>query len=392
MQLSDRVVKLAPSATLALDARAKELAATGRDVVNMAVGEPDFPAPRAVREAAVAKVESGDVRYTPAAGTLSLRQAIAAHVSATRGTRVETSEVAVCHSAKHALMAALLATVSPEDEVLIPLPAWGSYFEEVAIAGGRAVLVPPRRGCRPDLDALEAAAGPRARMVMINSPCNPTGYVWTRAEIERLCQLAARHDLWILADEIYRRLVYEREFASPLSLGPDARARTIVVDGASKCFAMTGYRIGYVCGPAAVARAVADLNSQMTGSPNAVSQAAFERALRAEPPEVATMAAAFAERRRLLLAGLRELGLEAPEPGGAFYVFPDVSAWLDERGSPGFCQDLLEEQGVALVPGTVFGVEGHVRFSYATAPETIREALKRLGAFLAARRSAVRQG
>ena len=390
MQLSRRAVKLAPSATLALDARAKEIAATGRDVVNMAVGEPDFPAPRAVREAAIAKVESGDVRYTPAAGTNSLRQAIAEHLTATRGTPVQAGQVAVCHSAKHALMSALLATIGDGDDVLIPLPAWGSYFEEVAIAGGRAVLIPPAVGCRPDLDALAASVTPRSRMVMFNSPCNPTGYVWTAAEIARLSALAVRHDLWILADEIYRRLVYEREFASPLSVDDETRRRTIVVDGASKSFAMTGYRIGYVCGPTALARAVADLNSQMTGSPNAVSQAAFEVALRSEPPEVAAMAAAFAERRRTLLAGLAKLGLQAPEPGGAFYVFPDVSAWLDERGSAGFCEDLLEEQAMALVPGTVFGVEGHVRFSYATSPERIREALARFGAFLSARSPSVR--
>jgi aspartate aminotransferase len=390
MQLSARVQKLAPSATLALDARAKEIAATGRDVVNMAVGEPDFPAPRAVREAATAKVQSGDVRYTPAAGTNSLRQAIAEHLGATRGTPVQAAQVAVCHSAKHALMAALLSTIGEGDDVLIPLPAWGSYFEEVAIAGGRAVLIPPAKGCRPDLDALAAAVTPRSRMVMFNSPCNPTGYVWTAAEIARLAALAVRHDLWILADEIYRRLVYEREFASPLSVDDETRRRTIVVDGASKSFAMTGYRIGYVCGPVALARAVADLNSQMTGSPNAVSQAAFEVALRSEPPEVAAMAAAFAERRRTLLAGLKALGLQAPEPGGAFYVFPDVSAWLDERGTAGFCEDLLEEQAMALVPGTVFGVEGHVRFSYATSPERIREALARFGAFLAARTPSVR--
>jgi aspartate/methionine/tyrosine aminotransferase len=314
-----------------------------------------------------------------------LRQVIAEHLSATRGARVQAAQIAVCHSAKHALTAALLATIGEGDEVLIPLPAWGSYFEEVAIAGGKAVLLPPAKGCRPDLDALAAAVTPRSRMVMFNSPCNPTGYVWTKAEIERLSALAVRHDLWILADEIYRRLVYEREFASPLSVDDETRRRTIVVDGASKSFAMTGYRIGYVCGPTELARAVADLNSQMTGSPNAVSQAAFERALREEPPEVAVMAAAFAERRRTLLAGLRALGLEAPEPGGAFYVFPDVSAYLDERGSAGFCEDLLEEQAMALVPGTVFGVEGHVRFSYATSPERIREALARFGAFLAAR-------
>ena len=351
----------------------------------MAVGEPDFPAPRSVQQAAVDKVLSGKVRYTPAAGTPELRSAIARQVSETRGISVGPENVAVCHSAKHALTVSLLATVQEEDEVAIPLPAWGSYFAEVEVAGAQTLLVPPAAECRPDLDTLAQKITPRTRMVMINTPSNPTGYVWTRAEVERLAELANRHDLWILSDEIYRRLLYEGDFVSPASIDAPTRERTILIDGASKAFAMTGYRIGYVCGSEKIVRAVAAMNSQMTGSPNAVSQAAFECALSEEPPEVAEMAAAFAQRRELLLAGLRNLGLNAPSPRGAFYVFPDVSAYLDERGAAGFCADLLEEQNVALVPGIVFGVEGHVRLSYATSVDRIEEALRRLTAFLESR-------
>ena len=393
MQLSRHVSNLEASVTLALGARAKELAARGRDIVSMAVGEPDFAAPAAVQEAAVAKVQSGDVGYTAAAGTPSLREAVAAHLSATREVPFTADEVVVCHSTKHALSGALMALAEPGTEVLIPLPAWVSYFEQVKVTGAEAVLVPPAAGCRPDFAAIARAVSPRTRVVMINSPSNPTGYVWTPEETESVATLAIEHDLVILSDEIYRRLVYEGPAAkSPVSSSPEARARTVIVDGASKAFAMTGYRIGFAAGPREIVDAIARLHSQMTGSPNAISQAAFEAALRQEPSEVEAMCRKFAQRRDVLLEGLRELGLETPEPRGAFYAFPDVAASLDERGAAGFCEDLLESEGLALVPGGAFGMEGHVRLSYATSTDDIREALRRLGRFLESRRDVTEAG
>jgi aspartate aminotransferase len=378
---------LEPSITLELDARAKEYAQRGRDIVNMSVGEPDFPAPRAAREAAIAKVESGRVAYTQAAGTPELRSAIARHLTSTRGVAFTAAEVAVCHSAKHALSGTLLALVQEGDEVLVPLPAWGSYFGQIKVCGARPMLVPPAAGCRPDLAALARAVTPRTRAVLVNSPCNPTGYVWTAEETRALAELAGEHDLWIVSDEIYRALVYEGPPAvSPVSCGPDARARTAIIDGASKCFAMTGYRIGFVAAPVELAGAVGRLHSQLTGSPNAVSQAAYQAALETEPEELAAMRAEFAERRRVLLEGLERLGLETPEPRGAFYAFPDVSRYLDERGSVGLCEDLLETSGLSLVPGEAFGLPTHVRLSYAKPVRDVREALRRLEAFLERRR------
>jgi aspartate aminotransferase len=393
MRLARRVEKLEASVTLALDARAKELRAAGRDIVSMAVGEPDFPAPALVRAAAIEKVESGDVRYTPAAGTPSLRRAVAEHLGATRGVRYEAAEVCICHSAKHALSGTVFALIEDGDEVLVPLPAWGSYFEIVRAAGGEPVLVRAAEdGVRPDLGALRRAVTRRTRAVMINSPNNPSGYVFTREETEAVAQLALEHDLWIVSDEIYRALVYEGEGAlSPAVLGPQVRAKTVIIDGASKAYAMTGYRIGYLAGPRALAEAVGRLHSQTTGSPNAISQHAFEAALKGEPPETERMRAAFAERREILLEGLRALGLPTPRPQGAFYAFPDVSAHLDERGSVGFCEDLLESQGLALIPGAAFGVDTHVRLSYALDLAGIRDALERLGAFLASRKVGVRR-
>jgi aspartate aminotransferase len=390
MRFARRIDRIQPSITLALDERAKAMRAAGRDVISMAVGEPDFPAPEVVQAAAVQKVRSGDVRYTPAAGTPSLRKAVAEHLTRTRRAPFAAEEVTICHSAKHALSGAIFAVVEEGDEVLVPLPAWASYFDLVRCAGGTPVLVPPdaRNGVSPDLPALARAVTPRTSAILINSPNNPSGYVFTRAEIEAVVRLAIERDLWILSDEIYRALVYGGgEALSPASISTEARARTAVIDGASKVFAMTGYRIGYLAAPKALATAVAKLHSQTTGSPNAVSQHAFEAALCNPPIELESMRRAFAERRDFLLAGLARLGLPCARPDGAFYVFPDVSAHLDARGSIGLCEDLLETQDLVLIPGAAFGVDTHVRMSYALSREMIQEALRRLEAFLAARRA-----
>jgi aspartate/methionine/tyrosine aminotransferase len=268
-----------------------------------------------------------------------------------------------------------------------------SYDEIVKFAGGVPVPVPSRADCGPDLDAIERAITKKTRGILVNSPCNPSGYVMTQAELRAIGELAVKRDLWIVSDEIYRRLVYEGEpDFSPAQVSPAVRARTVVVDGASKAFAMTGYRIGYAAAPPAIASAIATLHSQLTGCPNAVSQAAFEVAMRNEPPEVAAMVAEFDRRRRVIVDGLKALGLSVPWPRGAFYAFPDVSPWIDERGSSGFCEDLLEAQNLAVVPGSAFGVDDHVRLSYATSIANIEKALDRLGKFLASRkRTAAKQ-
>lgn len=385
MRPNQRVSNMQLSTTLALDARAKELISQGRDVINMSVGEPDFNAPEAVQSAAIAAVRSGKVRYTPAEGTPSLRKAVAMHLKETRGIEYGAHEITICHSAKHALSGAALALIETGDEVLLLLPAWVSYVEIVRFAGGVPVAVPARTDCGPDLAALRRAITHKTRGILINSPCNPSGYVLSETEVRAIGALACEHDLWIISDEIYRRLVYEGEpNFSPASIDADLRSRTVIIDGASKAFAMTGYRVGYCAAPREVASAVARLHSQLTGCPNAISQAAFEVALQREPPEVAAMCAEFDRRRHVLIDGLRALGLETGWPRGAFYAFPDVAPYLDARSSDGFCEELLEQQNLAIVPGSAFGVDEHVRLSYATSIETIREALERLGAFLAA--------
>ncbi len=384
MRPNSRVGAIPLSTTLALDARAKQLIAEGRDVVNMSVGEPDFDAPAAVQDAASKSVRGGKVRYTPAEGTPALRQAIADHLKATRGVEYAPNEITVCHSAKHALSGVLLSLIETGDEVLMILPAWVSYVEIVRYAGGVPVLVKPRADIGPDLAALERAITPKTKGLLLNSPSNPSGYVMTHAEVRALSEFAARHNLWIVSDEIYRRLVYEGEpNLSPVSVAPEFKQRTAIIDGASKAFAMTGYRIGFVAAPQPVAAAVGRLHSQLTGSPNAISQAAYLAALQQEPPEVAAMCAEFQKRRNILVRGLESIGLRTPQPRGAFYAFPEVSKFLDARGSKGFCEDLLEQQNLAVVPGSAFELEGYIRLSYATSIAQIEAALERLGRFVA---------
>ncbi len=383
MQLSSRVSGVSGSPTLALAARARALAASGRDVVSMAVGEPDFDAPPLVRAAAHRAIDSGEVRYTPAAGMPELRRALAEHLSRDRGVPTTAENVVVTHSGKHALSHALLALIDPGDEVLLLLPAWSSYDELVRIAGGVVKSAPPRPDAGPDFERIRAALGPRTRGIVLNTPNNPSGYVWTEAELEALVALAEEHDLWIVSDEIYARLVYgAARHVSPAALGAHARARVVIVDGASKAFAMTGYRMGFLAGPAPIAKAVGELQSQISGCPNYISQSAYLAGLLDDPPEMEAMRLAFDARRRRLYAGLRGLGLDLVEPLGAFYAFPNVRRFTDARGVAGFCEDALEHEALALVPGTAFGMEGHVRLSYALHEDRIDEALRRLGRML----------
>jgi aspartate aminotransferase len=395
MRVSQRAERASASITLVLSQRAKELRASGRDVVDMSVGEPDFPAPAVVQEAAVAKVRSGDVRYTPAAGTPELRTAVAKHLTETRGVHFAADQVWIGHSAKHALSTACLALFDPGDRLLLPQPGWLSYDEMALIAGLEPVPIapPPANGDGtanggsmtggPDLDAIEREAARGARALWINTPSNPTGYVWSRDEIAGAVEIAVRHDLVIISDEIYRRLVYgERPFYSPVEVDPRALERTVIVDGASKAFCMTGYRIGFAAGPKEAIVALTRIGSQMAGSPNAISQAAYLAALASEPPEVERMVATYRERRDRLTAGLRELGLSFPTPHGAFYVLPDVSAWLaGADDAQDLCAALLEEEALVLVPGSAFGAPRHVRLSYVLSDERIESALERLRRF-----------
>ena len=390
MEVTPRSAAVGGSATLALAARAKALASEGRDVVNMAVGEPDFPAPAVARRAAAELLETGqDIRYTPAAGTPALRKLLAEHMHATRGGDWSSEEVVVTHSCKHALSSTLSVLIREGQRVVLFEPVWSSYEAGIQIAGGEAVRLPARPDLGPNLEAFAALLADRKLSagivgVMVCSPSNPSGYVWSREETETLVALVERHDLWILSDEIYRGLVYEGEPAvSPASISDQGRARTVVVDGASKVFAMTGFRIGFAAGPKNVIDAIGRVQSETTGCPNALSQAAYAAALAGDPPEVEAMVREFDVRRRHLIAGLEAIGLPTPFPRGAFYAFSSIGEF--PGGSAAFCEQLLEEEAVAIVPGKIFGMDAYVRFSYAASMERIDAALERVGRFLAQR-------
>ncbi len=388
-------MSLKPSATVAVAQRARAMRAEGVDVLSFSLGEPDFDTPEHVVEAAARAMREGRTgRYTPVGGIAALREAIA-EVSASRrgGHRHAPSEVVVSVGAKHALFNLALALFEPGDEVLIPTPAWVSYPAQVRLAGAEPRLLPTtaKTGFRLLPEQLEAAIGPRSRALILCSPSNPTGAAYDAESLRGLAEVLRRHPgVWVVVDEIYGELVYDGfEQRSLLEVAPDLRERLVVVDGVSKTYAMTGWRIGWVLAPGRVARAVEKIQGQSTTNPTAVAQYAALAALTGPRAPVERMLAAFTERRRLMVDGLRALpGVRCRFPEGAFYAFPDVSSLLGRR-PPGrdepleddvaLAEWLLETAHVALVPGVAFEAPGFLRMSYAASPASIEEGLGRLG-------------
>jgi aspartate aminotransferase len=395
-RLSRRARELEPSATVALDTRAKELLAAGVDVVNLSVGEPDQETPAAAREGAVAAIAGGLTKYTATAGTPALRRAICDMLRRDCDVRYEPEEIVVSNGAKQSLYNATMVLVDPGDEVVIPSPHWVSYPEMVRMAGGTPVLVRcgPEDGYKLTVDALRAAIGPRTRGLVLNNPANPTGAVYGRDELEAIVGAALEHGLVIFSDEIYRKLVYG--VAAPVSvasLSAEARRATITVNGFSKAYAMTGWRLGYAAAEPAIARAMADLQSQVTSGPSSISQEAGRAALEADQAPVERMRQEFDERRRYVLGRLDAMpGVRVRAvPEGAFYVFPDVTGCVGRSvggvevgDSAQLATTLLETARVAVVPGEAFGASGHVRISYATSMDRLEEGMNRLERLLRA--------
>lgn len=393
MHLSTRIASVAPSATLAVDALVRQARLAGVDVVGFGTGEPDFDTPEHIKEAARAALRDGRTKYTPSGGTPELRQAICADL-ARRGLSYTPEEVIAAAGAKQALYNVFQVLLDPGDEVLIPAPYWVSYVEMVRLAGGVPVIVPSAEeaGFVPSLEALRERVSPRTRAVLVNSPANPTGALWPVELLRAVGELAVEQGLVIVSDEIYDRLLYDD--ARPVSvavLAPEFRERTVVVNGVSKTYAMTGWRLGYAAGPAVLIRAMETLQSHSTSNPNTLAQAAAVAALTGPQEPVEAMRAEFAARRRLMVEGLNRLpGVACRPPAGAFYAFPNVSA-LFGRGvgerrlasSTDLAEFLLEKARVAVVPGIAFGAEGYLRLSYATSRERIAEGLRRIRAALA---------
>jgi len=388
-----RLQALEPSATLAMAARAQALAAAGVDVIDLSVGEPDFPTPEHICRAAEEAIRAGRTKYTPAAGIPELRRAVAADYTRRSGLAVGPGQVVVSNGAKHALHNAFTALLDDGDEVIVPAPYWVSYAELIKLAGARPVVLPTRLEddfkLRPE--ALRAALTPATRAILLCSPSNPTGVVYSPEELGALADVALEADLAVIADEIYDQLLYDgRQAVSFPTLRPGLEARTVVVAGVSKTYAMTGWRIGWTICPEPLAKAIANLQSQETSNPSSISQHAALAALTGPQACVAEMNAAFQRRRDLVAAGLTAIpGVRLPEIGGAFYAFFDIQPLLARgrdgiRTSAAWCEALLEREHVALVAGSAFGAEGHVRMSFAAADATLAAGLERIARFAGA--------
>lgn len=389
VRLTRRALGIEPSATLAVDARAKALAAEGRDIVNFGVGEPDFAPPPAATEAALAAVREGFAKYTPAAGLPELRRAIAEAIHRDLGLEYAPEQIVVSAGAKQCLYNALQVLCEEGDEVLVPTPHWVTYPEQVKLAGGVPVLVETREedGYLLDPAALEDKITPRTRLLILNTPCNPTGAVLGPRQVEAVAELVVRHDLTLVSDEIYDKLVYHgARHLSPAAVDPEVKRRTVLVNGASKAYAMTGWRLGWAAAETPVAKAMAELQGHTTSNANSIAQRAALAALRHDAEAVRRMVAEFEARRDYMVGRLQAMpGLAVPEPQGAFYVFPTVRGLIGRsvagrviRDGSDLAMALLEGYGVAVVPGAAFGKPDAVRFSYATSMETIRKGLDRV--------------
>lgn len=385
-----------PSATLAAGAKAKALKAAGVDVSDFSLGEPDFDTPKHIQAAAVEAMAKGHTHYTPAGGTAELKAAIAGWYGRVHGLEVKGESVIVSNGAKHSIHTALAAAVGPGDEVIIPTPYWVSYSDLVTMTGADAVLVPTtlESGFKLTPAQLKAAVTPKTKILMLNSPCNPTGTVYTKAELEALADtFLEQSDGAILSDEIYEQLLYGSAKATCVAtLRPQLKDRTITISGASKSYAMTGWRIGWAVAPPQFVKAMDTIQSQETSCPSSVSQYAMITALNS--PEsakcVAEMLAEFTARRELTLKLLKAMpGVKVHEPDGAFYAFFDVSSYFGKTfagkvvaNSNDFCTTLLEQAHVNLVTGAAFGAEGFVRMSFACSRQNIETGLGKLAAWL----------
>ncbi|HUQ62760.1 MAG TPA: pyridoxal phosphate-dependent aminotransferase [Acidimicrobiales bacterium] len=389
-RVSARIGAIEESATLAVDAKAKALKAAGEDVIGFGAGEPDFPTPAHIVAAAVeACAVPRNYRYTPAGGLPELKQAVAEKTARDSNLDVQASQVLITNGAKQAIYNACAAILDPGDEVILPGPYWVTYPESIRLAGGVDVVVPTDEssGFRVTVDQLETARTPRTKALMFVSPSNPTGAVYPRAEVEAVGRWAAEHGIWVITDEIYEHLVYgDAEFTSLPALVPDTTERCIVINGVSKSYAMTGWRVGWMIGPADVIKAATNLQSHATSNVANVSQAAALAALTGDQSCVAEMRESFDRRRRRMHALLNDIdGVTCIEPEGAFYAFPNFTGVLgrDLGGTqPSTTLDLatavLEQVKVAIVPGEAFGAPGYVRLSYALGDEQLEEGVSRL--------------
>lgn len=389
--IAKRLARIKPSPTLAVIAKAKELKAAGRDVIGLGGGEPDFDTPDFVKEGAYAAIRGGQTKYTAVDGTPELKDAIIAKFKRDSGLTYTRDQITVGSGGKQVLYNALMATLDEGDEVIIPAPYWVSYPDMTILAGGKPVFVecPQEEGFKLRPEALEKAITPRTKWLILNSPSNPTGAAYTRSEIKALTDVLLKHpQVWLISDDIYEKIIYDGfEFFTPAQVEPALYDRTLTVNGVSKVYAMTGWRIGYAGGPKELIRAMTDIQSHSTSNASSISQAAAVAALNGDEAFLAERNEAFRQRRDMVVDMLNAApGLSCPKPEGAFYVYPSCAGCIGKKTPEGkaietdgdFVNYLLESVGVACVQGAAFGLSPCFRISYATSTEALREACTRI--------------
>ncbi|MFC7333371.1 pyridoxal phosphate-dependent aminotransferase [Rhodocista pekingensis] len=398
--LASRLSRIKPSATIAVTSKARALKAAGRDVIGLGAGEPDFDTPDSIKDAAIEAIRRGFTKYTDVDGTPELKKAVAAKFRRDNGLEYDpATQITVGTGGKQVLFNALLATLDPGDEVIVPAPYWVSYPDMVLLAEGTPVPVacPAEAGFKLTPAALEAAITPRTKWLILNSPSNPTGAAYTAAELAALGEVLLRHpQVWVMSDDMYEHLVYDGfRFATIAQVVPGLLGRTLTVNGVSKAYSMTGWRIGFAGGPKELIKAMGVIQSQSTSNPTSISQAAATEALNGPQDYIPRQAEVFARRRDLVVSMLNQAkGLSCPNPEGAFYVYPSCAATLG-LSTPGgrvigsdedFATELLEAEGVAVVHGAAFGLSPHFRISYATSETVLEEACRRIQRFCASLR------
>lgn len=392
-KLSDIASKVSPSTTLAVDAMAKQQRAEGRDVIGFAAGEPDFDTPDNIRSAAVKALEDGQTRYTPAAGIVPLRKAICERLRADCCVDYDFRQITIASGAKHSIYIAFMTVLNPGDEVILPAPYWISYYEMIKMAGGVPVIVEGTEaaGFKITPEQLEAAVTDKTKMFLLNNPSNPTGMLYSGDELAALSEVCVEHDLYIMADEIYYNLVYDnREFVSLPSLGEEIKERTILINGVSKSYAMTGWRVGYAAASEEISKIMASYLSHSTGAPATMAQYAALEAMRSPQDSVRSMRAVFEKRRNYTVDRIGGIdGVSCTRPDGAFYVMMNIEGLKGRRigeriiqNGDDFALSLLEKAQVAVIPCSGFGAPDFVRLTYAASMENIKEGLDRIEKFL----------
>ena len=394
--LADSLARIKPSATIAVTDKARVLKAAGRDIIGLGAGEPDFDTPDNIKEAAIRAIRAGKTKYTAVDGIVELKQAIVAKFKRENNLDYTVDEISVGTGGKQVLFNALMATLNPGDEVVIPAPYWVSYPEIVALAGATPVPVETTlvSGFKLLPAALEKAITPKTKWVILNSPSNPSGAAYTHAELKALAAILMKHPhVWVLTDDMYEHLVYDGfKFATPAEVEPALKARTLTMNGVSKAYSMTGWRIGYGAGPAMLIKAMAKLQSQSTSNPSSISQWAAVEALNGPQDFIPKNAETFRQRRDLVVSMLNQAsGITCSRPEGAFYVYPSCAGTIGKKTAAGktlatdedFVTALLEEEGVAVVQGAAFGLSPFFRISYATSTEMLEDACRRIQRFCA---------